>query len=104
MSAESSNQRESLWVAMEHNNAPAAPLSPENQPSAVPEEQNTSSVHNPRAAVQKKQPWKSVWPSRGPPEVMRYYGFKKGEKMSVPGNAGDFFAHGDWNVEFDTAT
>jgi len=54
--------------------------------------------------VQKRQPWRAVWPRTGPLEgqVMRYYGFKKGEKMSVPGNAGDFFAHGNWTVEFET--
>jgi hypothetical protein len=33
---------------------------------------------------------------------MQYYGFKKGERMNVPGNAGDFFAHGNWTVEFET--
>jgi len=70
---------------------------------AAPQHEPTTS-NNARRAVHKKQPWKSVWPRTGPLEgqVMRYYGFKKGERMSVPGNAGDFFAHGNWNVEYET--
>jgi hypothetical protein len=34
---------------------------------------------------------------------MQVYGFKKGEVMEILGNAGNFFAHGDWEVEHDTS-
>ena len=54
--------------------------------------------------IQKRQPWRAVWPTVGPEKIrpMRYYGYKKGEKMCIPGNAGDFFAHGNWVVEYET--
>ncbi|KIN00675.1 hypothetical protein OIDMADRAFT_19603 [Oidiodendron maius Zn] len=52
---------------------------------------------------QQRQPWRAVWPQPLPEgRPMQYYGFKKGERMNVPGNAGDFFAHGNWTVEFET--
>jgi len=53
--------------------------------------------------VGKKQPWRKVWPNdKRAGTQMQVYGFKKGEVMEILGNAGNFFAHGDWVVEHDT--
>jgi len=53
--------------------------------------------------VEKVQPWKKVWPNHKQAGTqMQVYGFKKGEVMEILGNAGNFFAHGDWEVEHDT--
>ena len=48
----------------------------------------------------KSQPWKKVWPA--PPEMSdksRGFGFKKGDLMVFDGNAGNFFPHGEWELE-----
>lgn len=43
--------------------------------------------------VEKKQPWKKVWPNdKRAGTQIQVYGFKKG----------NIFAHGDWVVEHDT--
>jgi hypothetical protein len=53
--------------------------------------------------VEKTQPWKKVWPNQKQTGTqMQVYGFKKGEVMEILGNAGNFFAHGGWEVEHDT--
>src|SRR5277367_1359064 len=53
--------------------------------------------------LSKAQPWKKIWPNAKPAGTqMQVYGFKKGEVMEILGNAGNFFAHGDWVVEHDT--
>ncbi len=54
--------------------------------------------------LSKAQPWKKIWPNAKPAGTqMQVYGFKKGEVMEILGNAGNFFAHGDWEVEHDTS-
>jgi|SRR5277367_2757701 len=54
--------------------------------------------------LSKAQPWKKIWPNAKPAGTqMQVYGFKKGEVMEILGNAGNFFAHGDWEVERDTS-
>ena len=86
-------------IKMEHTHQPATHPNPE--PKAISPASSTNL--DPPHAPQKRQPWKAVWPkelSEGRP--MQYYGFKEGERMTVPGNAGDFFAHGNWTVEFET--
>jgi len=56
---------------------------------------------------EKRQPWKAIWPQSveegSSNSAQFYYGFKKGQIMKTAGNAGDFFAKGDWKVEHDTA-
>lgn len=56
------------------------------------------------ARFSKAQPWRRIWPNAKPAGVqMPVYGFKKGEVMEILGNAGNFFAHGDWEIEHDTS-
>lgn len=67
--------------------------------------QSSSSVENTEGRrANKAQPWKRIWPNAKPAGTqMQVYGFKKGEVMEILGNAGNFFAHGDWEVEHDTS-
>ena len=53
----------------------------------------------------KEQPWKAVWPvqRKTGPET-QVYGFKKGEVMVFDGNAGNFFARGDWELEQESSS
>jgi hypothetical protein len=86
--------------------APVAPQTPEK--TLVPADdyspRSGEAVEKREAKVAgKMQPWKKVWPNnRLAGTQMQVYGFKKGEVMEILGNAGNFFAHGHWEVEYDT--
>jgi hypothetical protein len=66
---------------------------------------SSASVENTEGGrASKAQPWKKVWPNNKQTGTqMQVYGFKKGEIMEILGNAGNFFTHGEWELEYDTS-
>ena len=75
------------------------PGNDDNKPQSSSPAENTEGRR-----ANKAQPWKKIWPSAKPAGTqMQVYGFKKGEVMEILGNAGNFFAHGDWELEHDTS-
>lgn len=60
---------------------------------------------SPRRLTQKTQPWLSHRPDMKKSAnntLENDYGFKKGERIVVPGSAGSLFAHGGWQIEKDS--
>ena len=52
----------------------------------------------------KDRPWRRVFPNPNPdPSQMQRYGFKKGERIELAGNAGNFFAHDKWQIECESS-
>jgi len=77
--------------SIEFANSPVA-IDPRNEPAME------------QAAQTKERPWQAVFPNPNPDtSQLRKYGFKKGERIVVAGNAGDFFAHGKWQIECESS-
>lgn len=66
--------------------------------------QDSHAVNNIAEAGPKAQPWLAVFPNPKPDASQaRRYGFKKGEVIQIAGNAGNFFAHGNWKLECESS-